>query len=136
MSKAPTPPVRLNADLPPELERLIDKALEKDRDIRYQSAAEMRADLKRLKRDTTSGGATAATPVAEESHGGTRWWPWFALALALLLIAAGVGWSFFPVSPPKVTGVTQITHDGYRMGNMVTDGSRIYGVHCVLKATF
>ena len=126
LSKAPTPPLRLNTDIPPDLERLIDKALQKDRDIRYQSAAEMRADLKRLKRDTTSGKVTVATPVAEESHGRTRWWPWLALALALLLIAAGVGWSFFPVSPPKVTGSTQITHDGYAMGNMVTDGARIY----------
>jgi eukaryotic-like serine/threonine-protein kinase len=126
LSKAPTPPLRLNTDIPPDLERLIYKALEKDRDIRYQSAAEMRADLKRLKRDTTPGRVTVATPVAEESHGRTRWWPWLALALALLLIAAGVAWSFFPVSPPKVTGSTQITHDGYAMENMVTDGARIY----------
>jgi serine/threonine protein kinase/Tol biopolymer transport system component len=124
LSKAPTPPVRLNADLPPELERLINKALEKDRDIRYQSAAEMRADLKRLKRDTTSGKVTIATPVAEESRNGRRW-PWLAVA-AVLLVAAGLGWLFFPVSPPKVTDSTQITHDGYRMGNMATDGSRIY----------
>jgi len=128
LSKAPAPAARSNPDIPPELERLIDKALEKDRDIRYQSAAEMRGDLKRLKRDTTSGKVPVATQVAEKSHGGPRRWPWLALALALLLIAGGVGWSFFPVSPPKVTSATQITHDGYNMGRMVTDGSRIYGI--------
>ncbi|HVE66146.1 MAG TPA: protein kinase [Thermoanaerobaculia bacterium] len=63
LNRAPVSPVRLNPELPAELERIVNTALEKDRDLRYQTAAELKADLKRLKRDTESGRVAAATGV-------------------------------------------------------------------------
>ena len=59
LNRAPASAVRLNAGVPPDLERIITKALEKDRDLRYQHASDMRADLKRLKRETTAGAVRA-----------------------------------------------------------------------------
>jgi serine/threonine protein kinase/tetratricopeptide (TPR) repeat protein len=64
LDRAPTSPVRLNPDVPPKLEDLINKALEKDRNLRYQHAADIRADLQRLKRDTDSGRAVAASSAS------------------------------------------------------------------------
>src|SRR6202790_1882456 len=64
LDRAPTPPIRLNPDLPPKLEDIINKALEKDRNLRYQHAADIRADLQRLKRDTDTGRAVAASSGA------------------------------------------------------------------------
>ncbi len=64
LNRAPTSPVRLNPELPSELERIINKALEKDREVRCQTASELRADLKRLKRDTESGRSAASVEAA------------------------------------------------------------------------
>ena len=72
LNRAPTAPVRLNPNLPAELERIINKALEKDRDLRYQVASEMRGDLKRLKREIDSGRSSSvsvATPVDSTPSG-------------------------------------------------------------------
>jgi eukaryotic-like serine/threonine-protein kinase len=65
LNRAPVAPVRLNPDLPSKLEEIISKALEKDRDLRYQHASELRSDLKRLKRDTDTG-RTAAPALGDE----------------------------------------------------------------------
>jgi len=74
MNRAPVSPVRLNPDIPPDLERIIIRALEKDRELRYQGAAEMRSELMRLKRDTGTGRVAATSSgtgvVAQESGSG------------------------------------------------------------------
>jgi eukaryotic-like serine/threonine-protein kinase len=94
LEKNPAAVSRLNPELPAKLEEIVGKALEKDRDVRYQHAADIRADLKRLKRDTTSG--TSAVNVALPA---TPWWrkksagiAVVAVLLALGAVAARYGW--------------------------------------------
>ncbi len=93
LSDAPVPPVRLNRDVPAELERVIGKCLEKDRKLRYQSAADLRTDLQRLKRDTESARLGAMTGVSSMAQA-RPWWrgKWVlaggGAALAALLVLA------------------------------------------------
>ncbi len=126
LHKEPAPLLQLNPELPPELGRIIRKALERDREIRYQSAAGIRADLKGLKRDSTSGKVSVAVANATLSAKPNRRWPWVAAAAAGLAVAGAVIWLVVPASPPKVIGIAQITRDGFPMGNMLTDGTRVY----------
>jgi serine/threonine protein kinase/Tfp pilus assembly protein PilF len=93
LNRVPTVPTRLNPDIPPGLERIIGKALEKDRKLRYQSAADLRTDLARLKRDTDSGRSVATANVAEALR---PWWRsrmMFGIGAAVLVaLLAGAGW--------------------------------------------
>jgi len=150
LNRAPLSPIRLNPDLPLALEEIINKALEKDPDLRYQHAADIRADLKRLKRDTDSGrssihsgpaSAVSLPPAATQSGPATVVQPrrkpllWIAPVAVLLILA--MAWLLRPtLAPPQPLGTTQLTNDGkpksFDLGGppnpILTDGSRIYFV--------
>ena len=117
LHRAPTSPVRLNPERPAELERIINKALEKDRDLRYQHASELRSDLKRLKRDTDSGRSSAAVGLVPAQPGRAlgaslrRWWMVALVAVAIILIGAFLAYRYRPAKGPSGPGkITKISH--------------------------
>jgi hypothetical protein len=138
----PVLPPRLRPELPPELEHIINKALEKEREVRCQTASELRADLKRLKRDIDSGRSAALAGIdiappkfAHRVLQSRRIWPVVAVGAAIIL-AGVIGYlATYQPAPPRVLGYTRITSDGQGKtmsgagtgtGPLVTDGSRLY----------
>jgi serine/threonine protein kinase/tetratricopeptide (TPR) repeat protein len=101
LNRVPVPPVRLNSDLPPKLEEIINKCLEKDRNLRYQHAADIRTDLQRLKRDTESARMPAASKAEGSTHLRMHWKVTLSVALAVAVLAVG-GYFYFH-RPPKLT---------------------------------
>jgi serine/threonine protein kinase len=112
LNRSSTSPVRLNPEVPAELEHIINKALEKDREVRYQHASEMKADLKRLERESSSGRVVTAKSQPESRRLTYRE---AGIVLALVLFASGL-WLFYsarrsaPVtSPSEYTQITNFT---------------------------
>jgi tetratricopeptide (TPR) repeat protein len=91
LHSVPTMPVRLNASAPAELERIISKALEKDRKLRYQNAADIRSDLQRLKRDS----APVQAAVPDLIGRSIRWWVVIAAATLAVIVVVGAWWLYF-----------------------------------------
>ncbi len=133
LNSAAPPARKLNPNLPVGLENILAKALEKDLSLRYQTAAELRADLKRLKRDLDLGhsGISVAVPAAQEeipkaparSHG-----PLWALAGGALLVLAAILVYLLtrPVAPPRVLRILQLTNTNRPKSGVVSDGARLY----------
>jgi len=118
LERAPVAPVRLNPDVPQELERTINKALEKDRDVRYQSAADLKADLKRLKRETGSGRSRSTREQV------TRRPKLVAIAVSIVLVVvcgAAIAWWKSERDHPKSTLPNQTTVAVLPFGNMDAD---------------
>ncbi|HKR28585.1 MAG TPA: protein kinase [Acidobacteriaceae bacterium] len=141
LNSEPVLPIHLNPDLPVGVDDIITKALEKDRDFRYQHAADISADLKRVKRDTatrgskTHGSTSTPSQAAAERKKAARVGrvPLMSLAPFTLALALLLAWLMRPaLPPPEVTGVAQLTHDGVPKAGgippspLVTDGARVY----------
>jgi len=129
LNRAPAPAVRLNPDLPAELERIIDKCLEKDRDLRYRHASEIRADLQRLKRDTSTPLSTQHARV----HAPQSWK--VMVPVAGILAAFFVAGYFYFHRTPKLTDKDTIVLADFvnTTGDAVFDGTLRQGLAIQLE---
>jgi len=128
MNRAPLSPLRLNPDMQPDLERIINRALEKDRDLRYQSAAEMRSELMRLKRDTESGRFPVAAEAEVAIHVGRRWKVIIPAAIGLLALAVA-GYFYFHRTPKLTDRDTIVLADfANTTGDALFDGTLRQGL--------
>jgi eukaryotic-like serine/threonine-protein kinase len=138
LNRAPTPLTRVNPDFPPELERIINKALEKDRKLRYQSAADIRTDLQRLKRDSESDRAAVAAAEAglKPAKKPTRF-RWAATTGATILVIGLVvgGWLFFSNKAHALTDKDTIVLADFTntTGDAVFDGTLRQGLSVQLE---
>jgi tetratricopeptide (TPR) repeat protein/predicted Ser/Thr protein kinase len=137
LNRAPVPLVRYNPEIPPKLEEIINKALEKDRKLRYQSAAEMRADLQRLKRDSDSGRAAVATAAAELKPAVKSTWFRWAISGAIILVIGLTlgGWLFFSRRAHALTDKDTIVLADFTntTGDTVFDGTLRQGLSVQLE---
>ena len=135
LNRAPVAPLRLNPDLQPKLEEIINKAIEKDRKLRYQTAAEMRADLQRLKRDSVSG-RTGAAVADSAPKPAARPLPWKAIAATAAVVAlAAVGWLFFSRKAHALTERDTVVLADFTntTGDTVFDGTLRQGLSVQLE---
>ena len=93
LDRTPVPPVRLNPDLPPKFEEVVSKCLEKDRNLRYQHASDIRTDLQRLRRDTESGKAAVGN-AEDKTRTRPLWLLWSLPAIAVLAVAGFLVWHY------------------------------------------
>src|SRR5262249_31862399 len=134
LERPPVSPMRLNPDLPPKLEEIINKALEKDRNLRYQHASEIRTDLQRLKRDTESARVTTTAGVAVASGIGKRWNVFGASALALLMLCSFGAYFYFHHTPKLSDKDTVVLADFTNTtGDPVFDGALRQGLAVQLE---
>ena len=125
LSRAPTSPMCPSPDLPQELERIVGKALEKNRDVRYQAASEIRADLTRLKRTTESGLAVVAPveAVREPPVQKPRWPLFLAGILAVVVVGVSIAWFATHRAPPPAPPLTERWLTANPSENPVTQGA-------------
>jgi tetratricopeptide (TPR) repeat protein/predicted Ser/Thr protein kinase len=105
LNRAPAPLARFNASVPAELERIVQKALERDPALRYQHASEMRADLQRMKRDTDSARTTVVAPAPAGASAGRSKWLKGAFVVAALLVVAGLIVARVYFRPPRAAAL-------------------------------